>query len=102
MRSGKGFTLIELLIVIAIIAVLLTILAPALQVAKEHATGAVCLGNQKNLIDAWIFYHDGNKGWLVGGCTFPDPVYEARWCEEPKRTPMYAGDPPGGSHGRFS
>ena len=55
------------MIVVAIIAVLISILAPALQVAKEHATASVCLGNQKSLTGAWIFYHEGNRGRLVGG-----------------------------------
>jgi len=104
MIRRQGFTLIELLIVIAIIAVLLTILAPALQVAKEHATGTVCLGNQKALIGAWIFYHEENKGRLVGGNTYHGWSQSTdRWCEEPKVTPNYAVDPvePGSAFNDF-
>ena len=67
MFQRKGFTLIELLIVIAIIAVLITILVPALQSAKEHATKAVCLGNQMALIKGYISYCDENKSWLPVG-----------------------------------
>jgi len=58
MINKRGFTLIELLIVVAIIAVLISILAPALQIAKEHATAASCLGNQKSLIGGWVLYHE--------------------------------------------
>ena len=72
MRSYKGFTLIELLIVIAIIAVLITILAPALQVAKEQATGAVCLGNQRILIQSWVDYANDYREKIVGGDTIGD------------------------------
>ena len=97
-KVKRAFTLIELLIVVAIIAVLISILAPALQTAKEHATGAVCLGNQKTLTGAWIFYHEENKSWLIGGDSRPFSEFKDRWCEEPKRTPMYAGDPPGGTY----
>jgi prepilin-type N-terminal cleavage/methylation domain-containing protein len=69
MKFYKGFTLIELLIVIAIIAILLTIIAPALQIAKEQATGTVCLGNQYKLIRAWMNYADDHKEKIVGGDT---------------------------------
>ncbi|MBN1844822.1 MAG: prepilin-type N-terminal cleavage/methylation domain-containing protein [Sedimentisphaerales bacterium] len=69
MKIYKGFTLIELLIVIAIIALLLTILAPALQVAKQQATGSVCLGNQYALIRAWLEYADISKDYIIGGDT---------------------------------
>jgi prepilin-type N-terminal cleavage/methylation domain-containing protein/prepilin-type processing-associated H-X9-DG protein len=94
MINRRGFTLIELLIVVAIIAVLVSILAPALQVAKEHATGSACLGNQRTLIGAWSFYHEDNRGWLVGGATWRNNISLDRWCEEPKKTPMYAGNYP--------
>jgi prepilin-type N-terminal cleavage/methylation domain-containing protein len=67
MAKRKGFTLIELLIVIAIIAVLITILAPALQSAKEQATRAVCQGNQMALIKGYITYCSENNDILPGG-----------------------------------
>ena len=67
MFRRKGFTLIELLIVVAIIAVLISILAPALKSAREQATRAVCLGNQLALIKGYTGYCDENKSWLPVG-----------------------------------
>jgi prepilin-type N-terminal cleavage/methylation domain-containing protein/prepilin-type processing-associated H-X9-DG protein len=49
MRSKKGFTLIELLVVIAIIALLLSIIVPAMSMAKEHARRLVCSTNLKSM-----------------------------------------------------
>lgn len=57
-----GFTLIELLIVIAIIAVLITILAPALHTAREHARSAVCAGHLHQWGHIWTLYLDEQKG----------------------------------------
>lgn len=90
MIRKKGFTLIELLIVVAIIAILVSILAPALQLAKEHATAAACVGNQRILTGGWIMYHQENKNHLVGGSSYKGT--RDRWVEEPKETPFYAGE----------
>ena len=57
-----GFTLIELLVVVAIIALLMAILIPALQTAREQGKRAVCLSNLKQLTLAWIMYADENEG----------------------------------------
>ena len=64
MPKRKGFTLIELLIVIAIIAVLLSILAPALQMAKEKAQIVSCASNQKQLVYGLNLYASENQNKL--------------------------------------
>ena len=63
----EAFTLIELLVVITIIALLVSILMPALNKAKEQAKASVCLGNQKALITAWVMYQADNGDKLIGG-----------------------------------
>ncbi len=67
MNKQKGFTLIELLVVIAIIALLMAILMPALNRAREQGKRAVCLNNLKQLTLAWIMYADENDDKLVNG-----------------------------------
>ena len=62
-----GFTLIELLVVIAIIAVLMAILMPALNRAREQGKRAACLNNLKQLALAWIMYADENDDKIVNG-----------------------------------
>jgi len=61
----KAFTLIELLVVIAIIALLLAILVPSLQVAKQMAAGAVCLFNQGGLAKSYYMYSQDNADKLA-------------------------------------
>ena len=70
MKKNKGFTLIELLVVISIIALLLSILMPGLQRAKELASGVVCTNNEKSLCTAWVMYAEDNDSNIVGGSTY--------------------------------
>jgi prepilin-type N-terminal cleavage/methylation domain-containing protein/prepilin-type processing-associated H-X9-DG protein len=69
MSPKKGFTLIELLVVIAIIALLMAILIPTLNRAREQGRRAACLSNLKQLTLAWIVYADDNDDKLVNGDT---------------------------------
>lgn len=63
-RPAGGFTLVELLVVIGIIALLISILLPALNRAREQARTAACLSNQRQLAMSFIMYANENKGWL--------------------------------------
>ena len=59
--SAHGFTLIELLVVVAIIAVLVAILLPALSRAREQAKLMTCSSNLRQLINAELYYAQDNS-----------------------------------------
>jgi len=67
MKRRNGFTLIELLVVIAIISLLVSILLPSLNQAKELARSAVCMSNLKQLGILLAMYTNDYEGYLPPG-----------------------------------
>ena len=62
-RTGQGFTLVELLVVIAIITVLVAILVPTLDSAREMAKRAICLSNERTVLIAASSYAADHAGF---------------------------------------
>jgi len=80
-RDSRGFTLVELLVVVAIIAILMSILLPAVRTARAKAKLAVCWNNLDqlgNVLHLWSNEHE--EGWpsmwdifVQGGSIGGDP-----------------------------
>jgi prepilin-type N-terminal cleavage/methylation domain-containing protein/prepilin-type processing-associated H-X9-DG protein len=88
MSTKKGFTLIELLVVIAVIALLMAILMPALNKARELGQGTACKGNLRTYTLAVQMYTGENDG------KFCDP--DLCYFSQSERYPIESGV--GGNH----
>jgi len=65
MKRSKNFTLVELLVVIAIIVILMSMLLPTLNKAREIAKKAKCINNEKTLGLTIAMYGADNSGWVL-------------------------------------
>ena len=71
-RRKNGFTLIELLVVVSIIALLVAILLPSLQAARQHAKAVVCNSNMHNIGVAMANYLYASKATYPASYLYPD------------------------------
>jgi prepilin-type N-terminal cleavage/methylation domain-containing protein/prepilin-type processing-associated H-X9-DG protein len=83
----EGFTLVELLVVIGIIALLIAILLPALNRAREQANATQCLSNLRQIGLAMINYESDNGGRIVP-CQWIEGSYTPPNSYSPNATPL--------------
>jgi prepilin-type N-terminal cleavage/methylation domain-containing protein len=67
--ARRGFTLVELLVVIGIIAILIGLILPALNKAREQARAAQCMSNLRQLSNAVVMFANDHNGMMPCGAS---------------------------------
>jgi len=65
MKRDAAFTLVELLVVLAIIALLVAILLPGLQRARDYAKITICVSNKRSVAASDALYITDNRNWFT-------------------------------------
>ncbi len=81
--TRRGFTLIEILIVIAIVALLVSLLLPALRGARSQGKTMQCLANQRSLAQGFVLYAGDFKDAIISSWTNTSEV-GASWVDWPQ------------------
>ncbi len=107
-QSPSGFSLVELMVVIAVVAIMASLLLPALNRTKEQARATACRSNMKQLSLAFLMYAEDNDDTLpwpggVGRAISSPEAYAPDWCATPPEMPLIpftaaSADVPGFGH----